>query len=178
MKNLLSTLLTVCCVSTLFSCASSKAPLGLKPYSSNIDNLYKSEGLISRATAVGVSTDLNTSEKIATLEAKSKLASEISQRFRQVTESYTLQGNADKASRTFEDLILNQVDVTLNGVRVKDRKVFTKGKGKKERFVTYITLEIDPSRSLNDIYDAYSKEDTSTRVSRDAFFKKYESFFK
>ena len=127
-----------------FSCGAPKAVTSdLKEVSVPLSSKeYRSDANFFRATGIGESPDLVTAKKIATLNARTEIASSIQSTIKAVSEQYLNQvtvGNKQEFAAKFEETSRQVVNQVLEGVVVKEEKVFQSKEGK---YQYYINVEI------------------------------------
>ncbi|MDI9338580.1 MAG: hypothetical protein QM539_09170 [Alphaproteobacteria bacterium] len=181
-KNYVSlTLLVALTISMgMWSCKSTKAPTqSVTANSTEItipfsEAKYKSDKEFFRAKNNGNSPDLATAKKIAMLNAKTEMASNISSVIKAVTEQYSNQRTiADKKDfeAKFEENARNVVSQTLNDIRVLDEKVFKETSG---TFTYWIAIEMSKSAIVEKLNSSISKDQ---RLQLDYDKKKFEETF-
>jgi hypothetical protein len=122
------------------------------------DKAYRSDKDTFRASQSGLSPDLSSAKKIALLNAKAELASNIQSVVKAVTENYTNQrtvGDKQVFENAFEEnarVIVNQM---LSDVRIKDEKAF---KGKDGKYTYYIAVEMSKESIESAFADKISKD--------------------
>lgn len=143
-----------------FSCGTPKSvtndlkevsvPMSSKEYRSDADHF--------RATGIGESPDLVAAKKIATLNARTEIASSIQSTIKSVSEQYmnqvTVADKQDFAAK-FEETSRQVVNQVLEGVRVKEEKVFQAKDGK---YQYYINLEMPKENVVSNAVSAVSKD--------------------
>ncbi len=113
-----------------------------------------------RATNMGKSPDIATSKKVALLNAKSELASNINSTIKKVTESYTNQRSvADKQDfeNKFEENIREVVNYNLQNVIVKGEKLFKEPNGS---YTFHVAIELNKEGILEGISNKISKNES------------------
>lgn len=144
-----------------FSCGAPKAVTSeLKEVSTPLSGPgYRSDVNYFRETAVGESPDLATAKKIATLNARTALAAEIQSTLKAVSEQYLNQvtvGNKQEFAAKFEETSRQVVNQVLEGVVVKEEKVFQAQNG---RYQYWINVEMPKEPVVKNAADAISKDE-------------------
>lgn len=120
---------------------------------------YMSDANYFRATAVGESPDLVTAKKIATLNARTQIAATIQSTIKAVSEQYLNQvtvGNKQEFAAKFEETSRQVVNQVLEGVVVKEEKVFQAADG---RYQYYVNVEMPKEPVVKNTVDAISKDE-------------------
>lgn len=136
---------------------------------------YRSSVTHFRAMQVGVSPDMATSRKIATMNARAALAGEVSSTLRSVMEVYSDQvqiGNAIEFNDRFQELTRQVIDQELNSSRVFDEKVFKRKDGLFECWVAVEMLTADVNNKLNN--RILSDDRLRQNFNRERFIKVFE----
>ncbi|MBR2298579.1 MAG: LPP20 family lipoprotein [Bacteroidales bacterium] len=144
-----------------FSCGAPKAVTSdLKEVSVPLSSKeYRSDANFFRATGIGESPDLVTAKKIATLNARTEIASSIQSTIKAVSEQYLNQvtvGNKQEFAAKFEETSRQVVNQVLEGVVVKEEKVFQSKEGK---YQYYINVEMSKEPVVKNTVDAISKDE-------------------
>lgn len=99
---------------------------------------YRTNKDYFRATQVGEGIDITISKKIATLNARNELASQIKTQISTLTKNY-VQGSASGVNKSysakFEEMTYGIVDEILEGCYVKDEQAFQKADGSYRLYV-------------------------------------------
>lgn len=141
-------------------------PFSEKEYLSDKDNL--------RAKNMGKSPDLSTAKKIALMNAKSELASNIQSKIKKVTDNYTNQrtvGDRQDFENKFEDLAREVASQTLTDVKVIGEKVFKENDGS---YTYWTVIEVGKQSILDGINKGVSK---NAKLQLDYDKKKFEDTF-
>lgn len=159
MKSILFAAAAVAMAFTVSSCGQKQVPANsgseevVLPF---VD--FVSDANCFRAVGSGVSIDMATAKKIATLNARTELAGSVSSVVKAVTEQYTnqmqIQEKQEFAAK-FEETTRNVVNQELNGVVIKDQKAF---KGKDGKFTYYVAIEMPKQQIVDEVADAISKD--------------------
>jgi hypothetical protein len=129
-----------------------KVPLEGKEYTTNSE--------VFRAKNYGKSPDLATAKKIALLNAKSELASNINSIIKKVAEQYINQrtvGNAQEYESKFEENTREVVNQTLKDVVIIGEKIFKETDGS---FTYWIAIETNKAGILEGINQKISKNES------------------
>ena len=164
---------------TVFSCKSSKPIQSVTKGSTEVsvpfsEAKYKSDKDYFRAKNTGNSPDQATAKKIALLNAKTEMASNINSVIKAVTEQYINQRTvADKKDyeSKFEETTRNVVSQSLNDVRVLDEKLFKETNG---TFTYWVALEMPKSALVEKLNQNISQ---NQRLQLDYDKKKFEETF-
>lgn len=111
-----------------------------------------------RSVGSGVSIDMATAKKIATLNARTELAGSVSSVIKAVTEQYTNQMQIEEKQEfaaKFEETTRNVVNQELAGVIIKDQKAF---KGKDGKFTYYVAVEMPKQQIVDEVANAITKD--------------------
>ena len=128
-----------------------KVPLEGKEYTTNSE--------FFRAKNYGKSPDLATAKKIALLNAKSELASNINSIIKKVSEQYINQrtvGNAQEYESKFEENTREVVNLTLKDVVIVGEKIFKETDGS---FSYWVAIETSKAGILEGINQKISKNE-------------------
>lgn len=120
---------------------------------------YRSDANFFRATGLGQSPDLATAKKIATLNARTEIASSIESTIKAVTEQYINQvsvGDRQEYASKFEENARQVVNQVLQGVVTKEEKVF---KDKAGKYQYYINVEMSKEPVVKNITESISKDE-------------------
>ncbi|MBN1253083.1 MAG: hypothetical protein JXA16_13180 [Bacteroidales bacterium] len=163
MKTILKTLLISLLLINLIGCNSerklTKATKSKEieiPFS---DKKYKTDKNHFRAVQSGTSTEMATAKKIATVNAKAELASNIQSTIKIVTENYTNQrnyGNKIEIENKFEELTKEVTNQLLTNVKIIDEKLL---KDKSGKFTYWIAVEMNKDEVLNNMQNQISKDE-------------------
>lgn len=137
-------------------------PLSSKEYKTDKENF--------RATLSGKSPDMATAKKIAMLNAKNELASNVQSTVKRVTDQYTNQvtvGSKQELEIKFEELQREVVNQILSNVKIAGEKIFKQPDGSYEY---WICVEMPKDAVLNGISNS-----DKNKISYDK--KKYEEIF-
>lgn len=137
-------------------------PFSSKEYKTDKDNF--------RATLSGKSPDMTTAKKIAMLNAKNEMASNIQATIKKVSENYTKQitvGNKTDFENKFEELQREVVSQKMTDVKIAGEKIFKQPDGSYEY---WICLEMPKDAIINGI-------SSSEKNKVDYDKKKYEEIF-
>jgi len=118
---------------------------------------YRSDKNFFRATQVGRSPDLATAKKIALLNARSELATNIQAVVKRVAENYTNQrtvGDPQEFANKFDENIREVVNNTLGEANIIGEKVFKESNG----INYYIAIEMSKEAFGNALADRISKD--------------------
>lgn len=129
-----------------------KVPLEGKEYTTNSE--------FFRAKNYGKSPDLATAKKIAILNAKSELASNINSVIKKVAEQYINQrsvGNVQEYESKFEENTREVVNQTLKDVVIIGEKIFKESDGS---FTYWIVIETNKAGILEGINQKISKNES------------------
>jgi hypothetical protein len=128
-----------------------EVPFQGKDYSSNKD--------VFRAKNVGKSPDLATAKKIALLNAKSEMASNINSLIKKVAEQYVNQrsvGNKQEYESKFEENVREVVDLTMKDVVVFAEKTFKELDGS---YSYWVAIEMNKANLIEGISNKISKNE-------------------
>ena len=120
---------------------------------------YRSDATYFRATGIGESPDLVTAKKIATLNARTEIASSIQATMKAVSEQYLNQvtvGIKQEFASKFEETSRQVVNQVLEGVVVNEEKVFQDKDG---RYQYYINVQMPKEPVVKNAVDAISKDE-------------------
>lgn len=160
---------------SLDSCKSKKS-LQKSERSTEIINIpfstkeYKTDKDFFRASASGKSPDMATSKKIAMLNAKSEMATNIQSTVKKVSEQYTNQvsvGNKMEFEAKFEELQREVVSQKMTDVRIAGEKILKQPDGS---FEYWICLEMGKDAIVNGLNGS-----EKNKLNYDK--KKYEEIF-
>jgi hypothetical protein len=129
---------------------------------------YKSDATYFRSVGLGQSPDMATAKKIATLNARTELASSIASTIKAVTEQYINQVTiADKqeAAAKFEETSRNVVNQNISNVTIKEEKAYQSKEGK---YSYYVCVEMPKAELVEEISNAISK-DEKTKLDFDKY---------
>ena len=127
-----------------------------------------------RAKQVGKSVDLATAKKIALLNAKSELASNINSTIKKVTDQYTNQrtiSNTQEYENKFEENVREVVSQNLNNVNIENEKIF---KEKDDSYSYWVVIEISKKTILDGINNKASQ---NAKIQLDYDKKQFEEIF-
>lgn len=119
---------------------------------------YRSDATYFRETATGKSPDMATAKKIALMNARTQLASNIATTVKAVSEQYINQvsiANKQEYASKFEETSRNVVNQEISGVTIKDEKVF---KSKEGTYTYYVNIEMPKAKIAEGVADAISKD--------------------
>lgn len=120
---------------------------------------YRSDKEYFRETAEGKSPDMATAKKIALMNARTQLASNISTTVKAVSEQYINQvsiGNKQEYASKFEETSRNVVNQEISNVNIKDEKVF---KSKEGTYTYYVNIEMPKQQIVDSVEKAIAKDD-------------------
>jgi hypothetical protein len=123
------------------------------------ESKYRTDKEFFRATASGKSPDLSTAKKIALLNAKAEMSSNIESVIKSVTENYTKQVSVEDRQayeNLFEQNTREVVNQTLSGVVIEDQKVFKDSDGK---YTCYVVIQMNKSSLIEGASDKISKNE-------------------
>jgi hypothetical protein len=139
------------------------------------DDAYRTSAEYYRAAQSGTSPDLATARKIATLNAKSALASDISSTIRSVIEVYTDQrqvGNAIEFNDRFQEITRQVVDQELTATKIQDEKVFQRPDGVYE---CWVVVEMPTAEINNKLNNRISNDEKLRQdYNREQFLKIFD----
>jgi hypothetical protein len=155
------TLAIVALVPVFFSCGAPKSVTSdMNEVSTPLSSKeYLSDANFFRATGIGTSPDLVTAKKIATLNARTQIAASIQATVKLVSEQYLNQvsvGDKQEYAAKFEETSRQVINQVLEGVVVKEEKVFQSKDGK---YQYYVNVEMPKESVLNKTTDAVSKDE-------------------
>ncbi len=139
------------------------------PFSSPAD---RSDATYFRATGQSSSPDMPTAKKIATLNARTELASGISAVLKAVSEQYINQVSiADKQeySSKFEEMTRAVVNQELKSSIIRGEKVF---KSKEGKYTYYVNMEMSKATLQEAIEESISKDEKTALEFDKYMFKK------
>lgn len=144
-----------------FSCGAPKSVTSdLKEVTTPLNEpRHKSDANYFRATGSGTSPDLVTAKKIATLNARTEIAGAIQTTMKTVSEQYVNQvtvGDKLEFAQKFEETSRQVINQVLEGVIVKEEKVFQDKAGK---YQYYINVEMPKEPVVQNAVDAISKDE-------------------
>jgi hypothetical protein len=138
------------------------------------ESKYKSDKDFFRAKQMGVSPDLATAKKIALLNAKAELASNIKSLIKRVTDQYTNQKtveNKQEFESKFEELSREVVDQTLTDVNLIGEKIF---KEKDGGYSYWVAIEVSKQSVLDGVNNKIAKNE---KLQLDYDKNKFEDIF-
>jgi hypothetical protein len=139
------------------------------------DKANRTSATYYRAAQSGTSPDLATARKIATLNAKSALASDISSTIRSVIEVYTDQrqvGNAIEFNDRFQEITRQVVDQELTATKIQDEKVFQRPDGVYE---CWVVVEMPTAEINNKLNNRISNDEKLRQdYNREQFLKIFD----
>jgi hypothetical protein len=144
-----------------FSCGAPKSVTSdMKEVTSPLSSKeYRSDANFFRETGIGTSPDLVTAKKIATLNARTQIAASIQATIKLVSEQYLNQvsvGDKQEYAAKFEETSRQVINQVLEGVIVKEEKVFQDKAGK---YQYYINVEMPKEPVVQNAVDAISKDE-------------------
>lgn len=160
----------ISCVILVSSCGASKSaskqstPVlsGMKevalPFS---ESKYKTDDDFFRAVGLGESSDLATAKKIASLNARTDLAANISSLIKSVNEQYVQQRTVNDRSEylsKFEELSRNVVSQAISQVKVLDEKAYTAENTNKYSY--YVCIEMAKSAIMEEVVSVISEQES------------------
>ena len=148
---------------TVFSCKSSKPIQSVNKGSNEVilpftEAKYKTDKDYFRAKNNGNSQDLATAKKIALLNAKTEIASNINSLIKAVTEQYTNQRSvSDKKEfeSKFEETARNVVSQNLSEIRVMEEKVFQETNG---NYSYWVVIEMPKTALVQKLHQNISQD--------------------
>ncbi len=138
------------------------------------DNKYKTDKDFFRAVQSGASPDISTAKKIALVNAKSELASNIQTVVKTVTDNYTNQRsltNKHEFENKFEELSRQVTDQMLTNVVIMDEKML---KDDDNKYTCWLAIEMNKDEILNNLSNQISK-DSNMQMDFDKF--QFEKIF-
>lgn len=160
------------------SCGSSKttqAPAGdVSVYVPCSGPQFMTNNEYFRASAMGLSSDMNIAKQKAMSSARTQLAQAIETKVKAVTDDYTSSyqtGENEEAKSRFQQLALQATQQTLSGVRVLCEETMKSPEGK---YKVYVALEL----AGNEIVEAAAnkiKDDEKLRI--DFEYEKFKQIF-
>lgn len=169
--------LAVFCMGIASSCGSSKSatqyqdvevvtPCSGPEYMTNNDYF--------RASATGLSTDMNIAKKKALTEARTTLAEAINIKVKAVTENYTSsyqQGEDEEAKGRFQSLARQVVNQELSGIRVICEKTMRTPEGK---YRVHIAVELAGNEIMESMANSFQNDD---KLKIDFEYEKFKKVF-
>jgi len=122
------------------------------------ENKYKTDNKFFRAVQSGTSPDMSTAKKIAMVNAKSELASNIQTTVKIVTDNYTNQRsivNEQEFENKFEELSRQVTNQLLSNVLIMDERLL---RGENNKYTFWIAIEMSKDEVINNLTDQISKE--------------------
>lgn len=135
---------------------------------------YSTNSQFFRATAVGVSTDMNIARKKAMSTARADIASSIESKVKTVVDDYTSsyqQGNADESKRRYQEMTRISVEQSLRGLRTICEKTM---RGRDGNYKVYVTLELGGDQLLENMANTIQADD---RTMIDFEYSRFKKMF-
>lgn len=135
---------------------------------------YQSSDDFLRASASGISTNMNVAKKKAMMSARTAIANDIESMMRSVSENYVnsyTSGEKDETNQRFNELTRQTVKKTLRGTRIVCDKLMKSPDG---TYKQYVCLEM-PAQSLLDDAAQALQNDKKLRV--DFEYEKFKKVF-
>lgn len=134
---------------------------------------YQSDKEYFRATASGKSPDIETAQKTAMINVKSKIAGLISSKIKEVSQNYTNQRSTENAielEKKFESLTTDVVNQQLVDIAIKGEKLLKTG----NIYEYWVGIEVSKQAILNGIDNTISK---NQKLQIDYDKKKFEEIY-
>lgn len=173
------------CVATVLLVASCSQKTTAPTYSGDVEVIipcsgpeYQTNKEYLRASATGLSGDINMAKKKAMAEASAGLASAMNSLVERVATNYANSyqvGEDEEAKQKFEDMSKIVVKEKLSGIRVICEKTMRTPEGK---YKVYVAIELAGEELLRGINSSLSRgisNDTKTRIDYD--YDKYKQEF-
>ncbi len=120
---------------------------------------YKTDKTYYRAVQNGTSPDLSTAKRIALLQAKADLASQIASTLKVVSENYTNQRNVDDLSEfeaSFDENVRSTTNQELTQVRIVEEEVYKKKK--EASYTVWVCVEVSKEVMAEKIADRIGQD--------------------
>lgn len=160
----LSNLLVIAMMINFTSCKSSK-PVSVATSTGAVEvalpfqgSAYRNTASHFRAVNNGNSPDLATAKKIALVNARNELATNVQTTIKSVTDNYTQQRKIDDITafnNKFEELVRQVVNQQLNQVNIIDEKMFQETNGS---YTSWVAIEMPVTPVLEEIGKSISRD--------------------
>jgi hypothetical protein len=175
----INNLLIVIITFLFFSCSTQKS---FKKVTQSIEVALpfqdvKSDKDFFRSVQMGKSSDLASAKKIASMNAKEEMTSNIQSVLKSVSDIYTNQVTNDdriEYRSMFESLIRESSVQLLSNVQVKDEKVYKENKDNRNNWIYWIVLEMPTYSVIEGLLNQFeSKSSLKLKIDK----KRYEEIF-